>query len=194
MRTTESKNQNNQLPTQVAAEKIKVLPVKQDVYSSPKCLIEGNTEPCSHKYCSMAFSKPQYFGHSVAEFYNKHPFSDFQIVQNWDGYAHIIPARPNEEKDNSFEIFRQSMNAATYLASSWPLIEKISIEHVAFRFAERLEYYPVYNENHQAEWRERLDVAEYAFYVGPTSGYPMVGIDINEKIEHPENLKGGRQC
>lgn len=194
MRTTESKNQNNQLPTQVAAEIIKIVPVDHEAYFSPKCLIEGNTDPCKHKYCSMAFRKPQYFGHSVAEFYNKHPFSKFRIFHSSDGYDHIIPARPMGKNDNSFEIFRQSMNAVTLLAGLWPLTEIVSRNHVVFKYIERLESYPVYDKSLQAEWRERLDVAEYAFYVGPTSEFNMVDIDVNKEIEYTENLKGGATC
>lgn len=154
----------------------------ENAEQSPVCLIKGHTWPCQHKHCLMAYKKPQYWGISVSEFYNRYEFSEFTVIDSGYSQPHIIPKNPNPGANDGFEIFRQSMNAVTHLAGHWPAhIDTVSREHVEFRWTEFMDSYPVTNYNAMSSsWHDPLDVQEYVYYIGPTDGFEMVEVDINK--------------
>lgn len=167
---------------------VRVIPVHQPEVVSPVCLIKDQTGPCNHKHCLMAYKKPQYFGISIAEFYNKKEFDEFTICHGLYTAPHIIPKNPGN--DNDFEIFRQSMNAVCHLAGAWPDLETVARDHVEFRWTEYLHPYPVTNdETGKTDWKKRPDVSEYAYYVGPADVSSAPVIDVDAVYELPDVLK-----
>lgn len=167
-----------------------VIPVPQIEAQSPVCLIKGHPLPCNHKLCSMAFKRPQYFGISIEQFYNTHKFLEFDVIRSSYSPPHIIPHNPNPGIDDNFEGFRQAMNSVIHLAGIWPDIKIVAREHVEFRWTEHIDTYPVTNhETLKTEWRERDDVSEFAYYIGPPERPGLKEIDINAVFELPEILK-----
>gem|GEM_PF-5976240 len=137
----------------------------------------------------MAYKKPQYLGTSVAEWYDRYKFSEFGVT--WCEYSppHIMPQKPSPEAGDGFEIFKQSMNSITHLAGLWPNVKTVAREHVDFRWTEVLERYQVFDPGtFRSEWKERIDVKEYAYYVGPTELSGTREIDINAVYQLPEGL------
>lgn len=171
----------------------KASPVSQPKIVSPVCLIEEHQGPCNHNHCLMAYKKPQWYGISIAEFYNRYDFFEFTVIRSSYGHPHIIPKNPNPGAKDGFESFRQSMNAICRLAGSWPAIKTIATEHVEFRWTEHIEWYPVTDyETGKVDWKQRPDVAEYAYYVGPIDTRFVQEIDVNAIFELPEQLRTGK--
>lgn len=172
MQTNNRGNQNQQIPSeqgravQTNASISNLAPTR--VKQSPKCLVADHVGSCSHPNCLKANNKPKYYGISIAEFYNKHTFTEFDVMSKYRN-PHIIPHNPNPGPDNKFELFRQSLNAVTHLAGKWPTnITKVSREHVVFKWTEFIDIIPAFNfETLQNEWRQVCDVKEFVFYVGP---------------------------
>lgn len=189
------KNQNEQIPSvQGRAAEIKkqsslvvsitdlpqIQPVHTCVEQSPVCLIPDHKGSCLHRHCLLAYKKPQYWGHSIAEFYDQQDFSEFDMCQGSYGHPHIIPHNPNPGSGDDFEGFRQSQNAIVHLAGQWPNnVKVVAREHVKFGWAERLESIPSFNfDTLRNEWKLVLDVNEFAYYVGPTDGLDLSLIHI----------------
>lgn len=164
-------------------------PVFQPKIVSPMCLIQEHKGPCTHNHCLMAYKKPQWYGISIVEFYNRYDFSEFTVIRSSYGHPHIIPKNPNPDTKDNFEMFRQSMDAICYLAGSWPDINTVAKADVEFRWAEHIDRYPMTNyETGKTDWKQRFDVAEYAYYVGSIDT-TFQKIDINAIFELPEQLR-----
>jgi hypothetical protein len=116
---------------------------------------------------------------------------EFDILRSKYGYSHIIPHNPKQGAGDGFEGFRQSMNAVTRLAGSWPTdLKVVAREHVEFWWAEHLDSVPSFNYlTFENDWTDRLDVSEYAYYVGPLTIADIPEIDINAVFKVPEKLE-----
>lgn len=169
--------------------KVTFMPIHTCVEQSPVCLITHHVGQCQHKHCLMAYKKPQYFGISIAEFYDRHEFSEFTIHRSSYGPPHIIPKNPNPGAKDGFEGFRQSMNAISHLAGAWPgNLKVVSRVQVAFRWTEFINTYPVTNYNDgSVTYYDRTDVQEYAYYIGPIEGMEMADIDINRNYREAQD-------
>ena len=130
---------------------------------SPVCLVKDNEGACNHHFCMMANKHPKYFGISRNEFYSSMPaFTAFDVMVD-----HLIPHNP--ETGSGFESYRQSQNAIITMGGDWPVgLKVVPRDQVELRWAESRETYMEINEEtEQNETLERLDVSEYAFYIGP---------------------------
>lgn len=170
-------------------ENVLTLDRTKTVTESPKCLIAGHTGPCNHKWCGMAYRKPQYFGMSIAKWYERHEFLHFDVMWSTYGRPHLIPH--NQGYGNNFEVFRQSQSSIVHLAGPWPSnISLVPREHVKFAWAEcvekSLEYNPQTGKNGSVK---RLDVNEFAYYVGPIDGVVMEVVDVNAEYKLPFGLE-----
>ena len=141
---------------------------KLSVTASPVCLVKTQIGPCDHHFCMMAHKKPQYFGLGIEEFYNRYQFTNFDVRRIHGHDSFLIPHTP-DDPEAGFSLFRQSMCAAINLGGEWPADLKIvNRDQVAIRWVEQNESYLQYNEvTHENETLSRLDVSQFAFYIGP---------------------------
>jgi hypothetical protein len=190
---TNNRNQNNnmQIPSLGRAEKNQNKPIFLPIHTcqeqSPVCFIKDHPGPCNHKFCMMSFKKPQFFGISVNEFYSRREFLEFDVILGNFCLLYIVPHNSDPDAGDGFEGFRQSMNAISHLAGQWPNVRTVLREHVEFKWAEFIDSYPFTNySDFTVEWRKRIDVQEYAFYVGPINVDDVKHIEVNPVYKYPE--------
>jgi hypothetical protein len=141
----------------------------------------------------MAYKTPKCYDISILQFYSQHEFSEFDICGGSFSGPHIIPHNPHDrgtEERGDFEAFRQSMNAVIHLAGQWPTdIKVVPKEHVQFRWTEFMDSVPSFNyQTLRNGWSDRLDVQEYAYYVGPIDDMEVHEIDVNAVYERADYL------
>jgi hypothetical protein len=194
MQTNKSKNQNQQIPSEqgraVQANALISKPIPFHEKQSPKCLVANHQGSCGHPNCLKANNKPKYYGISIAEFYNGHEFTEFDVMSKY-GNPNIIPHNPNPGSDNEFELFRQSLNAVIHLAGKWPInVTLVSREHVIFKWTEFIDTIPSFNfETLQNEWKKVCDVKQFAFYAAPVDNVEFQDIDINSNADDSQTFK-----
>jgi|GEM_PF-6431742 len=157
MRT--EKNQNNQLPAQVAAETVVTY-----------CHLEGKEQKvCNHKGCYLLTHKSKYY-QSIKVWFERYEFTHFDVsFSDYDDKVFLMPHNPFPKGDknwNNFEIYRQAMNSVIKGKGDWPKgLKKVSKADVSIKNIEYKHYLSVWHpKDINSETPFEMDIKEYAFY------------------------------
>ena len=171
MQTNNRKNQNQQLPDQVAATPV-----------ITTCFLEGKEGTiCSHRGCYLLTHKSKYY-QSISIWYEKYKFSHFDVQHSkYDDKVFLVPHNPFSKVDvnwNGFEIYRQALNSVIEGRGLWPVgLKLVDKNDVAIKNVEYKDYKGIWSPTQiNANTAFELDIREYAFYTPTTKGGRQDGL------------------